>query len=78
MDDIRKKLDKIDDRIASIDVTLAAQHVTLKEHIRRTELLEADVRPIKDHVTRMQGAIKLITIISLGVTLAVAVKSLFN
>jgi hypothetical protein len=43
MSDIKtviSKLDKLDERIDSIDITLAKQHVSLDEHIRRTELNE--------------------------------------
>jgi len=57
---IEDKIDKISDRVSSIDKTLAEQHLSLKEHIKRTNLLEAEVRPIKKHVTMLQGAMRLI------------------
>lgn len=41
------KTDKILERLNSIDIILAKQHVTLKEHIRRTEILEEAIRPSK-------------------------------
>jgi septal ring factor EnvC (AmiA/AmiB activator) len=71
VDRIEAKVDKIDERLDSIDKTLAAQHVSLKEHIRRTELLEADVAPIKTHVSKIEGALKLIGVVSLGIGIAV-------
>lgn len=40
MSDIKvviEKLEKLDERIDNIDITLAKQHVSLDEHIRRTE-----------------------------------------
>lgn len=64
LDKIDEKLSKIDDKLGSIDTTLAAQHVSLKEHMRRTELLEKEIRPIKTHVNMVQGAIALITILA--------------
>ncbi len=61
---IETKIDDISDHLSSIDQTLAAQHVSLKEHIRRTTLLESDVAPIKKHVNRVEGALKLLTLIA--------------
>jgi NurA-like 5'-3' nuclease len=43
---IEDKIDRISDKISSIDVTLVSQHESLKEHMRRTELLEKAVEPI--------------------------------
>lgn len=62
---IEEKLDDTNDHLASIDVTLAAQHVSLKEHIRRTTILEQEIRPIKKHVDMMNGALKLIGVLAL-------------
>lgn len=61
---IENKIDKLSDRMSSIDVTLAAQHVSLKDHIRRTSLLEGAVIPMQAHVSRVEGAIKFIGFIS--------------
>jgi archaellum component FlaC len=57
---IEDKIDKVVEHIGSIDSTLAAQHVSLKEHMRRTELLEQEIEPIKAHVDMVSGAVKLI------------------
>jgi len=57
---IENKLDKIDNRISSIDITLSNQHQSLKEHMRRTELLEVAIEPIKVHVSMVHGALKLL------------------
>lgn len=65
-DDIRKSL-------GNIDVTLAEQHVTLKDHIRRTELLETAIEPLKSHAQRINGGIKLI---GLCAAIAAIVESL--
>lgn len=61
---IENKIDKMSDRIGSIDVTLASQHESLKEHIRRTELLEKVVEPIQKHVIILNGAMKLLVLIA--------------
>ncbi len=60
LDRIETKLDKVNDRINSIDVTLAAQHASLVEHIKRTAILETQLEPIKTHVANIQGALKFI------------------
>ena len=49
------KLTIISDRLGSIDVTLAKQNIQLTEHIRRTAILEAEIKPIRKHVTVVQG-----------------------
>lgn len=62
---IENKLDKFGDHLAAIDVTLAAQHVSLETHIKRTELLEQEVKPIQKHVDMVNGALKLIGILAM-------------
>lgn len=59
---IEKKLDDSNEHLASIDVTLMSQHVSLKDHMRRTQLLEQELRPIRTHVSRVEGALKLIAL----------------
>jgi hypothetical protein len=65
---LEAKVDKISDQIGTINVTLAEQHVTLKEHIHRTELLEEAIRPVTPIVTIIKF---------LGVTLGVVIGSGF-
>lgn len=57
---IEEKIDKVIDRVSSCDVTLAAQHVTLKEHMRRTEALEQIVEPIREHVNTVAAFGKIV------------------
>ncbi len=61
---IEQKLDKVVEHIGSIDVTLGKQHVSLCDHIRRTELLEQEIAPIKKHVNMVSGALKLILVLA--------------
>lgn len=44
---LTNKLDKLDERLDSIDKTLVIQAEQLKEHMRRTEILENTVEPFK-------------------------------
>lgn len=71
------KLDKALEHIASIDVTLAKQAIILDEHIKRTNLLEAEVKPIKKHVDMVEGAIKLIMLLGVVIGIAEAIVHIF-
>jgi len=66
---LEQKLDKISDKIASIDVTLAAQHITLEEHIRRTAILENKMGPVERQVDFIQSLAKLITVMGVVATI---------
>lgn len=61
---IEEKLDKVVEHIGSIDITLATQHVSLAEHIKRTAMLEEQIIPINKHVNMVKGAIALLTILA--------------
>jgi hypothetical protein len=61
------KLDKVYDKLQAIDVTLAAQHETLKDHIRRTEILETKLEPVEKHVAMVNGAVKFIMLIGISI-----------
>ncbi len=56
---IETKLDKASDHLSSIDVTLAAQHESLKQHIKRTDELQTIVLPIQKHVILVNGVFKI-------------------
>lgn len=65
MSQVIEKLDKLDDRLDSMDKTLVKQEVNLKEHMRRTALLEDELKPVKKHVSHVEGAFKLLGALSL-------------
>jgi hypothetical protein len=63
------KLDRLDDRLDSVDKTLVRQEANLQEHMRRTDLNEIAIdkivkalEPVKGHVDMMKGAGKLLVI----------------
>lgn len=70
---IEGKVDKIVEHVSSIDVTLAKQHESLKDHIRRSDLLEQKLIPVEKHVAMMQGALKLIGLMATLAGIAAAV-----
>lgn len=59
------ELKKIDNRLDSVDTKLAVYNEQLKIHIKRTELLEQDLHPIKEHVQQVKGAGKLVGLLAL-------------
>lgn len=64
-DRLEAKIDKVVDEITSIQITLAKQHISLETHIKRTDLLENEVRPIKKHVTMVDGVFKFLGFLAL-------------
>jgi len=46
------KIDKILETLTEIKVTLGKQHVSLNEHMRRTNLLETSVDILKKHMNQ--------------------------
>ncbi len=54
---IGDKLDKISDRLLTIDVTLAKQHIVLADHIERTEKLEHALLPLRRKIAMAEGVI---------------------
>jgi len=72
MSRIEEKLDKIDERIDKIDKALAVNNTLLEYHIRRTDLLEAEVKPLKGHVLKAQGILVFIGVLSSIVAVGVS------
>lgn len=75
---IETKLDKITDKLSSLDITTAQQQVTLNDHIRRTEILEGEVIPLKKHVDMVSGALKLIALAGTVAIIAEAVHLIMS
>lgn len=81
-DQLHEKLDRIEERLGSIDTTLAKQHLQLEHHIYRTGLAEenlkvlhSELKPVKAHVAQMSGAFKLFGI---GATLVTVAAGIFK
>lgn len=70
------KVDKISDQVGAINVTLAEQHVTLKEHIRRTEALEKIVAPVTPVVTIVKFVAEVVGVLAASGFLYEIVKRL--
>jgi len=77
LDRIEEKLDKLVDKQSSMDTTLAAQAVVLAEHVKRSNMLEEQMRPVQRHVAMVQGALKLLGAVGVGGLMAL-LKSLMS
>lgn len=82
---IEEKLDGIGKDITDIKVTSAVQTEQLKEHMKRSDQLEAhleylrteEVEPIKSKIQKVEGALKLLTIAGLILSVLVSIQKLF-
>lgn len=76
------KIDRIGDRISSVDVTLAKQSEQLGEHMRRTALAEANLESVREELEPLKkahamwsGVGKALTVLAAaGSAVATAVK----
>lgn len=57
---MKPQLDRIEERLDKIDTTLVKNTISLEEHIRRTNLIEEELKPIKSHVSFVNALTKII------------------
>ncbi len=69
---IFEKLEKIEEKLGSIDTVLIRNTISLEEHMRRTLMNEemikemrSDIKPIQEHRNHVIGAGKLLALIAL-------------
>lgn len=85
LDNISRKQDNIGSDIVEIKIVQAKQQISLDEHIRRSEALERaqeklfnELEPIKTHVSRVDGAIKFIGIVSVIISILTGIVKLLQ
>jgi hypothetical protein len=61
---LEQKIDKLDERLDQIQVILAKQHESIEHHIKRTDLLESEVKPIKILVYQIMGVAKFLALLA--------------
>ncbi len=83
MSEINDKLDKLDSRLDQIQVLQAVHTEQLKEHMRRSDLLERrieqvdqELKPVEQHVAVVNGIMKLVGILGTLAAIALALKEL--
>jgi hypothetical protein len=79
------KLDKIDGRLGAIDAKQQVMTEQLKEHMRRSDLLETglgdirkDMRPIQKHVAMVEGFFKGLGAVAVAMTVLSGILKLFK
>lgn len=84
LDILLSRLDKLESKMDIIavdngkkEVTLHNQHLSLQEHIRRTEALESIVMRVVKHTNWVEGVIKAIGLSSLIIGIYATVYKLF-
>lgn len=84
-DRIYSTLDKIQEDVSELKITSAKQEENLKEHIRRTELAEenlsllrSEVEPIKQHVSMMNGVLKIVGLTSVIIGTIAGIFQIIN
>lgn len=78
MERIHTKLDRIEDRLDKIEVTLAVNTQSLQEHMKRTQILEEQVIPLKRANDMWNGAYKLIIVLGTVLGLLVGAAKLLG
>lgn len=73
---IEAKIDDLADEQAKMNVILGQQHISLKEHMKRSDILERQFQPVKKHVAMVEGALKLLGLISVLVGIYIGLRSL--
>jgi hypothetical protein len=71
---IHDMLVKLDVRLDSVDETLIRHDENLKDHMRRTSLLEEELKPIRKHVFMIQGVGAFIGLLALIATIVAVFK----
>ena len=72
MDRIEEKLDKIDGRIDNIDKHLAVYNAQLKFNIKRTDMLEQEIKPLKAGLIKAQVAMMFVGVLATAISIGVA------
>lgn len=60
---IFEKLEQIDEKQAGMSSVQVRHEENLREHMRRTDLLEKEFKPVREHVLQMRGMGKVLMIL---------------
>ena len=75
---IENKLDQINNNVGEINITLAKQHISLEEHMRRTRILEEKIMPLERNNNEFRGIMKLGGVILTLITAAALLADLIG
>lgn len=81
---LEEKLDKISEKIATIEVTMERNTGSLEKHMLRTELserrlehMEEALKPIVKHVNHVEGAFKLLGMLATVIGVIAGIAKIF-
>ena len=63
LEKLSDKLDKIDDRIDKIDKHLAVYNNQLEFHIKRTDIIEEELKPLRSNFFKVQGVLGILGVL---------------
>lgn len=72
------KVENIDTKLDSVDKHLAVYNEQLKVHIKRSELLEKEMKPVKNHVEFVNFVAKLISLLSFAAGIVITILTLLE
>lgn len=72
------KLDKIETTMVKQEINLARLTVSVEEHVKRTNMLEEDLKPVKRHIAMVEGALKLIALSGIMASIIEAIHMVFK
>ena len=68
------KLDEIINKLAQVNISIAEIKVDVAHHIKRTDLLEKQIEPMKQHASELAGVVKFFKFMALVIGLIEAVR----
>lgn len=74
---IADKLDKIESTLVNQEINLARLTVSVEDHVKRSNQFEEALKPVQKHVAMVEGAMKLIALLGLIVTILEAIHRAF-
>lgn len=78
LEKLDETVQKIDKRIDHIDVTMAKNTVSLEEHVKRTNLLEEQIKPVRSFYDGMIFTGKIIGFLTLLASFTLGVLELLK
>jgi phosphoenolpyruvate carboxylase len=80
LEKLDEKLDLVETRLSSIDVTLAKQELNLQEHMRRSllneeaiDLIKEELKPVQKHVTQVHTILQVVGFVAVLVSIVASV-----
>jgi hypothetical protein len=73
-----QRLYNIEHRLDNIDETLYKQHISLTAHMKRSDALEEQVKPMHNLMLELRGAVKFFKLISVLAGVAEAVRMFWH